>query len=1308
MKRKIVNLVLALVLLLSLGIIAAPVSADYTDCVVGYPGYTGDYDRGWVATDGDDLDDGTWSDPWATVAHALSELNANNPPFNGSDPDMIVLRKGSHTFDVAGGLVVKDPVVIVSYKGSCTTSLEYNGGLDYADAVFIVELSNVIIDGLELKNALTGVAALGPTAGYIENVDVVNCCIYTDEGGRDTSGIEMWAVKYPLIDNNNIYVGVDCDLSCPYVPCLNFGGNIGILLVDCFMAEVINNDVDVADPSRATGIWLDMSPKSMVGVDVTGGDAGNDVDVRADDNSKATGILVENGSHLTQINHNEVAATVEASGRVQGYGITVTDTREPDVIDNDVCVAVELINTSEPGTGDLMVRGITVDNCNDAEVKDNRVWVRGTADSIDLGDVAVPAELPGDVDNDLEDIAEIIVDILGRHPPNDFKLGTAIGIRIPDSDNALVSGNEVEAYLDLKVHSNGELDQNGGGAYSVGIAGLNSDDLVVEDNNAVYAESRLRVRTNVEAGRHCDDPEYISMALGIVLRRSDDGTVQRNDAEAFAYIDAEIDDYAGMCPTEGSALYMLDGIIGKISGSLNETMVSESVGIEHDRGLPGLDTGALCVANAIGIFATKSDDCDILDNPDAIGTADVDVLMAPEDNENVANGGGMGLGIGIAVLDCEGPLVSGNGAEDTVVGTGTANVTIVSGTLDAMLDEDTTRAIGGGAGVGIGILLLEDPNKLDSMESEAQGGGPCGRTAEVSFNNVEATGIANPVTVTAATDASESYAKARGIALAVAFGIAVDDYYRPLIKGNTVNEGAYAEANADIDSFAVTTYCPKSNGNATAVAVGISVTECCKPQILDNAPVLARAIATSDTRAEEDDEITLDARSRGGATGLGIGILVLKSPRGLVQGNSVIDDQECEIESGVVGLGHAECNVTADTSVPLNTAKARAMALGIGQGIAVICSPCTDVVRCNVAAGEGTANVSASATGDFDYEYAWGLASSTDIFMKLVRCCGPGYMEEDVDDQGRPMHRFGIVNYNSMLDPSDLGISSIGANDGPVDPLDAGLLKIGRPGLNAELNWWNHPTGPSGMGPGILGEPVLWEGPGSMGPLGGPSYMHHGVDFTPWLYVDHAEVLCEQVGKFGFFVNLCKGLNTFSTPIALDELVEPSREWGDIYDNSDLTGKILFIDRWDAENQQWVPDIEDDETIDPLDAYYIYSMSDSTNIILYVNSSAGHPYSMPTQEMYAGWNLIGPNPLWPDDGMRARHALSSVALTPDGLPGYTQVISPVVFCQDSWVFVPDMEGQGKKMRSGRGYWLWMENDEDILVGFGFSPLPAGP
>jgi hypothetical protein len=112
------------------------------------------------------------------------------------------------------------------------------------------------------------------------------------------------------------------------------------------------------------------------------------------------------------------------------------------------------------------------------------------------------------------------------------------------------------------------------------------------------------------------------------------------------------------------------------------------------------------------------------------------------------------------------------------------------------------------------------------------------------------------------------------------------------------------------------------------------------------------------------------------------------------------------------------------------------------------------------------------------------------------------------------------------------------------------------------------------------------------------------------------------------------------------------------------------------------------------------------SVILMVNSDRGHPYSMPQRQLVAGWNLIGPNPMFPDHKIPVDEALASVLLTPDGNPGVTQVISPIADLdhQKVWHWVPSMNHHTPYMKRGLGYWAWLLNPA-ILPGFGFSPLP---
>jgi hypothetical protein len=402
------------------------------------------------------------------------------------------------------------------------------------------------------------------------------------------------------------------------------------------------------------------------------------------------------------------------------------------------------------------------------------------------------------------------------------------------------------------------------------------------------------------------------------------------------------------------------------------------------------------------------------------------------------------------------------------------------------------------------------------------------------------------------------------------------------------------------------------------------------------------------------------------------------------------------------GLGDACVLVLAINAQPLEDACAFALSVGIGNGIAVICSPKTDVVECNTASGLGTARVCDFACADFNYWAALGFSASLDILVVLF----PSIADTDVDAEGYPW--LGVVNYNSMVDPdpADLLINSYTGlpttNGLCVLSIDAGLLKVGGCYLNAKYNWWNDATGPSGRGPGN-GEPVLW--------------FDGIVVFSPWLYVPHTQALADQTGYFGFYIDLCKGLNAVSTPIALEDTIVESGSWGDVLINSGLFGynpdntpwtKVKYLQKFDPDKYGighggWVL-INDPfaEAFNPLVGYYIY-LYDSPkplHLILMVNASED---SWPMLTLLKGWNLIGPNPIFPDGCIPVDDALVSVEQTPEGDPGYVQVVSPVVRCQPSWYFVRGMN-HAPEMKSGHAYWVYMLN-EALLVGYGFTPVP---
>jgi len=1248
-KRKIINAAVALVLLFTMAAIVAPASAAEGE---GDVGAQVTYDIRYVAMDplvpgglfGSNGNAGTTEmEPWRTITYAVSQLPYDNPAV----PDKILV--GPSAPDRYGGavpenIVVHLPVVIEAYDplGAEVTKLNVSDqgpepGTIPGCAIQIIS-SHVTLDGLYITGADVGVCAMGP----IEDVTVQNCFIKVDEvTGTDGIGIEMISVKWPVIDNNDIKVGVEgAELA------LSVSKAWGILMVDCFTALIINNDIDVHGDCRATGIEMFMCPKSLVGVLADGTPAPNDIDVLASGDVTGYGIKVKE-SPLIDVNYNLVTVNVDdAAWFAMAYGIKVAKSDRADIVGNMVDV------TATMGGGEcgfLMARGIRLKLSDESNVVGNTVTVTSTA-NVNSTAAAQVADLEEDEAEDLAEMEAMLLDTMGIDQCMTLGMGSNVGIGVKCSWDATVTGNTVVSWLSVDTVADvGAVAAAGGGGCNVGISGLGSPGIMVAGNGV---DVDTLVRTQVIAVEGLDLQMAmgggISAATGIYLNGSP-GAVQANNVTADADCEAMIVSEGTFMFTSAnpdSVLARFDAVLlGGIYQTVYEAMQSEEVDVEMSGSMPGMQSMGLggAIAVGIGILVTDCPNVMIAGNQPVSGTGDVIATIASMDmfDDAEAMGGGVGIGIGIAVIDTlSAQVVNNNG----VYGGGTADV-LVGAHHGGLPIAQNAAAIGGGAGIGAGILLVG----MSGFNAEAEGlpEGECWLPRPVVIENqVSAFGQAAPVIVTAEDLEPCQESCAMGASLGVALGIASMWYPWILIEGNSVT--ATADAWTDVDAEAIHPYDPTAIGGAAALGIGITTVATFCPQIHQNTTTGA-ATAKSEVGATEFVIFTMDSLGMGGSLAAGMGILVALSPHGTVSGNHA------------TGLGDAECTVIAVSYIPLNDAYALSLGAGLGMGIVVSFSPGTDVVRCNTAAGEGSCRVMALYMADFGAAGAVGFSADFDMLMLLG---------------------FGLVNYNSMVDATPLGVDA-----GPVMAMDAGLLKIGGP-LDARFNWWNHPTGPSGMGPG-LGEPVIGLGP--------------PIFFSPWLYVVHEEVLDEQIGKFGFFIPMCKGLNTLSTPIALEETVVPSRQWQDIVANSGLGGKIKYVDRWDPVTQTWQA-VAPTDYLDPLDAFYIYFFEGGLNVILMVNSSAGHPYAMPTRDLEARWNLIGPNPLFTNPGMPVKPALSSIVQTPAALPGYTQAISPVVHCQPSWAYTPEMPGPGPMMLSGRGYWTWMENP-DTLVGFGFTPLP---
>ena len=200
------------------------------------------------------------------------------------------------------------------------------------------------------------------------------------------------------------------------------------------------------------------------------------------------------------------------------------------------------------------------------------------------------------------------------------------------------------------------------------------------------------------------------------------------------------------------------------------------------------------------------------------------------------------------------------------------------------------------------------------------------------------------------------------------------------------------------------------------------------------------------------------------------------------------------------------------------------------------------------------------------------------------------------------------------------------------------------------------------------------------------------------------------------------GWNLRSTPISLED-----GEWtADWLDDSTVADAIL---KYDSE----LGFVLSDNSLDPLEGVYIHMLENDQLDLVWSKDPT------PIQRSVgADWNLIGPATF--DNFMNTDDALVSVLVAPGGdedLTGYTTVISidqdvdyeedwvyttvdgvvidlsddklegstNWVFFQGSepWTDVPAPNATPEQMYVGRGYWLFMENDDE-LSGFSVTPV----
>ena len=237
----------------------------------------------------------------------------------------------------------------------------------------------------------------------------------------------------------------------------------------------------------------------------------------------------------------------------------------------------------------------------------------------------------------------------------------------------------------------------------------------------------------------------------------------------------------------------------------------------------------------------------------------------------------------------------------------------------------------------------------------------------------------------------------------------------------------------------------------------------------------------------------------------------------------------------------------------------------------------------------------------------------------------------------------------------------------------------------AGFNYWGDVSGPGGSGPGT-GDGV-----------------NQYVWYNPWLNTSFSTILASGIADISMAIPLEVGWNTLSTPLAL---ANDSNNWNEIVTNSSLTYAQAFVY---SPSSGWGELTTGNTTVlQPLDAVFI-KMTSNGMAILKVSTATNPP---PTTTLAAGWNLIGSSMTITDRELEMWKVLKSVDQTSTGDTGYIMVVSPPLATQPPWVYVRGQEGTAgtewenwEKMDFGRGYWIYMENADD-MAGFGSTPITA--
>jgi len=262
-----------------------------------------------------------------------------------------------------------------------------------------------------------------------------------------------------------------------------------------------------------------------------------------------------------------------------------------------------------------------------------------------------------------------------------------------------------------------------------------------------------------------------------------------------------------------------------------------------------------------------------------------------------------------------------------------------------------------------------------------------------------------------------------------------------------------------------------------------------------------------------------------------------------------------------------------------------------------------------------------------------------------------------------------LINYNDIYDNAGYGVN----------------VRSSVTTVDTKYNWWDNASGPTYTA--ATGASVTLSNPEGTG-----ENITDRVTYYEWLYQPIADVIADNAAYYARVISLNVGWNTLSAPIILDESTDTV---GEVVDSDKIT-IAYWYDAGDADTDgNYWEQVTSDYELEPCDAIYI-KMNAADSVLLKYNAT---DISLPTKQLYAGWNLIGLASL---ATKHVDNAVQSVANTPDNLPGYSQVISPSMNSEE-WTFSYGQSYTDENMLVGEGYWIYMQND-CTLVGFTVTPI----